>query len=230
MIFLIIVNYVRFLNNSKKNRGFSLIELSIVLIILGLLIVGVSGGASLIQASRTRTLVNEYNQLKTAFNTYYGLYGKVPGSKGINPNSIKDVITSYNGASNDAMLDLVNSKILDKKIDRIEVDGSNIDYLASKYGKKVVWYFFSNKYFKGAYTILKNKNILLLSSEDYSSYVALTAKEAEDFDKKVDDGKASTGNSIALYKNDNAQEAIEYTKDTSKDERNWVIYNILEIQ
>ena len=44
--------------------AFSLIELSIVLIIIGLLVAGVTGGASLIQSAKTRALINEINNYK----------------------------------------------------------------------------------------------------------------------------------------------------------------------
>ncbi len=46
------------LNKSKKS-AFSLIELSIVLIIIGLLVAGVRGGVSLIQSAKTRALMGE---------------------------------------------------------------------------------------------------------------------------------------------------------------------------
>lgn len=69
------------INNSRKNNGFSLIELSIVLIILGLLIAGVTGGASLIETAKVQRIINETNSYKQAINVFFAETGKLPGDK-----------------------------------------------------------------------------------------------------------------------------------------------------
>ena len=51
----------------KNNKGFSLIELSIVLIIMGLLIAGVTGGASLVKSAKLRAAVTELMNCRAAF-------------------------------------------------------------------------------------------------------------------------------------------------------------------
>ena len=66
---------------SKINNflAFSLIELSIVLIIIGLLVAGVTGGASLIESARRRALINEITGYKQAFLAFYAKNGRYPG-------------------------------------------------------------------------------------------------------------------------------------------------------
>ena len=56
----------------KKNnkKGFSLVELSIVLIIVALLVSGVISGRSLINNSRVNLINSEYTTLKIAIRTY----------------------------------------------------------------------------------------------------------------------------------------------------------------
>lgn len=60
-------------------EGFSLVELSIVLVILGLLTGGILGGQSLIKAAELRSVVKEYNQWQTASNTFRTRYFYLPG-------------------------------------------------------------------------------------------------------------------------------------------------------
>jgi prepilin-type N-terminal cleavage/methylation domain-containing protein len=60
-------------------RGFSLIELSIVLVILGLLTGGILAGRSLIRASELRAVVTELQRYTTATNAFSDKYFSVPG-------------------------------------------------------------------------------------------------------------------------------------------------------
>lgn len=64
---------------SRKKSGFSLIELSIVLIIIGLLIAGITGGASLIKSSEMRSVMGEARGYAVAVNSFYTNYGALPG-------------------------------------------------------------------------------------------------------------------------------------------------------
>lgn len=64
---------------SKKKSAFSLIELSIVLIIIGLLIAGVTGGASLIKSSELRSVATEARAWATCVNGFYNQFNALPG-------------------------------------------------------------------------------------------------------------------------------------------------------
>lgn len=60
-------------------RGFSLVELSIVLVILGLLVGGILAGQSLIRASQLRGVVTEHDRYKTAIFSFRDKYFMLPG-------------------------------------------------------------------------------------------------------------------------------------------------------
>ncbi len=65
--------------NMKRRSAFSLIELSIVLIIIGLLIAGVTGGASLIKSSELRSVITESRSWSVAVNSFYNQFDDLPG-------------------------------------------------------------------------------------------------------------------------------------------------------
>jgi prepilin-type N-terminal cleavage/methylation domain-containing protein len=63
----------------KNNAAFSLVELSIVLVILGLLTGGILTGQSLIKAAELRAVPTEAEQFAAAVNTFKGKYFGLPG-------------------------------------------------------------------------------------------------------------------------------------------------------
>lgn len=67
------------MRHNKKKSGFSLIELSIVLIIIGLLIAGVTGGASLIKSSELRSIITEARSWAIGVNSFYNQFDALPG-------------------------------------------------------------------------------------------------------------------------------------------------------
>jgi prepilin-type N-terminal cleavage/methylation domain-containing protein len=66
-----------FKKNSKK--AFTLIELSIVLIIIGLLIVAITSGSSLIRNAKLRSITNEAKQYQVAVNSFFMKFDEYPG-------------------------------------------------------------------------------------------------------------------------------------------------------
>ena len=72
---------------SSKKSAFSLIELSIVLIIIGLLIAGITGGASLIKSSELRSVMSEAKSYQVAVNSFYTQYDSYPGDTDISVGS-----------------------------------------------------------------------------------------------------------------------------------------------
>ena len=64
---------------SSKKSAFSLIELSIVLIVIGLWIAGITGGASLIKSSELRSVMGEARGYAVAVNAFYSQFNALPG-------------------------------------------------------------------------------------------------------------------------------------------------------
>jgi prepilin-type N-terminal cleavage/methylation domain-containing protein len=59
--------------------GFTLIELSIVLVIIGLIVGGILVGQDLVRAAGIRSQISQIEKYNTAVNTFRGKYGYLPG-------------------------------------------------------------------------------------------------------------------------------------------------------
>jgi len=66
-------------NYPPQIRAFSLVELSIVLVIIGLLVGGILAGRSLIRASELRAVTTEHDRYKTAIMAFRDKYFALPG-------------------------------------------------------------------------------------------------------------------------------------------------------
>jgi prepilin-type N-terminal cleavage/methylation domain-containing protein len=65
--------------SKRKQSGFTLIEIAIVLVIIGLLLGGILQGQSLINSARVRNLISQIDGVKAAFYGFQDRYGALPG-------------------------------------------------------------------------------------------------------------------------------------------------------
>jgi len=70
---------------NKKQSGFTLIEIAIVLVIIGLLLGGVLKGQEMITNGKIRRAVNDFNGISAAYYSYLDRYAAFPGD---DPNAV----------------------------------------------------------------------------------------------------------------------------------------------
>ena len=76
----------KILIRKKDNNGFTLLELYIVLVIIGLIVTSVLVGQDLIRQAELRSTVSQYDQFNGAVQTFLGKYGGLPGDVAGNTN------------------------------------------------------------------------------------------------------------------------------------------------
>ncbi len=99
----------------RKQTGFTLIEIAIVLVIIGLLLGGVLKGQELIQGARVRNLASMQDGVKAAFFGFQDRFRALPGDYTLANINIANVAVTSNGNGNGmirvATLDTIDENI-----------------------------------------------------------------------------------------------------------------------
>lgn len=63
----------------SKNVGFSLVEMSVVLLVIALIVAGIMATQSLVTQANLRAIVTDFNTYKTTYQNFLDYYGQKPG-------------------------------------------------------------------------------------------------------------------------------------------------------
>jgi prepilin-type N-terminal cleavage/methylation domain-containing protein len=161
----------------KKLPGFSLIELALVLIVIGILTGAIFKGSELLTSAKIRATLNEIHRLRTAAMLYHETYGQWPGNDGQAQNRFGESVQNGQG----------NGIISSREASQFWVHLAKAGYLSeesppsSKLGGKFM--------VEGKQDI--HQNVLILAGEDKAGL--LTPKQAAALKAAAEDGGPSTG-------------------------------------
>jgi prepilin-type N-terminal cleavage/methylation domain-containing protein len=95
------------LSHLKRQRGFTLIEIAIVLVIIGLLLGGVLKGQELIQSARVRNIVSQQDGVKAAYFGFLDRYRALPGDYGDAFNNIPGIAGVGSNGNNNGRIESI---------------------------------------------------------------------------------------------------------------------------
>ena len=65
--------------DQRPEKGFTLVELSVVIVLIGLIVAGVVGGQALVRQAKVRSVITDYQKISTAVSTFKLEYNTLPG-------------------------------------------------------------------------------------------------------------------------------------------------------
>jgi len=208
-----------------KNKGFTLIELSIVLVVVALIIGSVIQGQQIIENARLSRIAKEVTEIKTAFNNFKLKYNAIPGDM----DSANTMWASANNGDGDGSVDkptdemgetaefwnqMALSSVYPGSYSLSLSSGAFTHYQAgvqmpvSKFKSNAGYLYYNPATSADSLTVFtKVGNVLELggcatSSQSgtfkYCSAGIMTGQRAEQLDKKIDDGEAATGSMMGV--------------------------------
>ncbi len=175
--------------------GFTLFELCIVLVILGLMVGAVMGGYNLVRQARIGTIVEEAESIKKGISDFIKTYNALPGDMSDATDKLGSTLGSYSILNGDGNGTISTAEGL-KAIQHLAAggfvngiyDGSTsapkTGLMASAADPKVI------------YQIINSSNIIYVRVSKYQSgtgYGFITPQDAMAIDVRYDDGYPDTG-------------------------------------
>jgi len=100
----------------RKQSGFTLIEIAIVLVIIGLLLGGVLKGQELITSARVRNLISQQDGIKAAYFGFLDRFRSLPGDYSLASTNIANVAATANGNGNGQIESALGGGAIDEHI------------------------------------------------------------------------------------------------------------------
>ena len=92
-------------NLKRNSRGFTLIEIAIVLVIIGLLLGGVLKGQELINSAKVKNLANDFKNIPVYSYGYQDKFRALPGDDGAAASHVTNAAAAKTGKLNNGVID-----------------------------------------------------------------------------------------------------------------------------
>jgi prepilin-type N-terminal cleavage/methylation domain-containing protein len=161
---------------SRPSRGFTLVEIAIVLVIIGLLLGGVLKGQGLIDSAKVKNVIQQSNSLTAAVNAYQDKFRALPGDDPLATTHVPGATGNGNGDGQIAEYHLAPQHLALGGFITGSFNGST-DFMTSAQGGAVYIY----------------NDVVGGRGGNGIRFDNLPDTFAEQIDSKLDDGKPATG-------------------------------------
>ena len=188
------------MHKKQQQAGFSLVELSVVLVIIAILIGGVLGGRSLLQSSRNLTVISDLQKYTAATNSYFTKYGYWPGDDA-------EATSKWSGTTNGNGDGALGASASDQEFMYFWQDLYEAKFVEAKFTgawgsvprpsipESYLTHHYSNAATQAFYITGRNPatNSAVGSTAEANFTPIMPIRSAFAIDKKLDDGAAGTG-------------------------------------
>ncbi len=240
-----------------SKKAFSLVELSLVIVIIGLLIGGISAGKQVIENAKLRATIAKIKQYEVALNSFYTQYKKLPGdidnatdfwSGTQNGDADFQIDAPCTGGPNGleslislehlSLAELITGSftgigVTDGAESELAALGTNVDNFPYAGSAAIFHYLTSYTLYSSGPTITTNKNVLNIGAPSASCPTLdtpiLSSVEAYMIDQKLDDLNPGTGYILSGAATTDCAETVNsiYEYNVDSDET-CLIYYVLE--
>ncbi len=216
----------------KQIRGFSLVELSIVIVIISLILAAIASGVHLSKAAKLNKIASELSGYKTAIDNFRVKYSSLPGDM---PNATNYWSNATNGNGDEridninetlgawhqlAKSNMISGNYTGNKISEDNfVSGSNVPTSEIKGAYYIIQYIKLYDYANGK----SGNSVQLVTTENgKATGGAISAADARIIDKKFDNTANPVEGNIVVFRSENNQDnnqcvTSSYMKATTAD-------------